>query len=148
MSHTTNKVSAANISLGEFVTSLILRMDEKNTPMPFQNEEKWHRLFYKLKRDRSATGRPIFFDQLRFDWDGRFPKSQDLSEYLQVMHWNGFVSVMNPTYDRLKVDENVKQHASDISPKIEDRQLDEFIAQIVKEAKSSFAAGLPEMQPT
>src|SRR5690242_4508258 len=128
MSTLSNAVlNANNISLGEFVTTLVLRMQQKGITMPFQNEEKWHKLFYCFKKNASQPGRPAFLDKLRFDWDGRYPKAQDLSEYLQALHWNGFVSVANPTYDRMSVDQDVAANQQTVSPHIEDQQFELFL---------------------
>src|ERR1043166_2495994 len=114
-SATTDKISAKDISLGEFVTLLVLQLDEKGVPMPFQNEEKWHRLFYELKAGR-----------------------QDLSEYLQSLHWNGFISVANPTYDRLSVDPDVKRLGDRARPTLEDKQLEQFLSDTISKASALF----------
>jgi hypothetical protein len=106
--------------------------------MPFQNEEKWHRLFYELKAGRQKPGRPVFFDKLRFDWDGRYPRAQDLSEYLQSLHWNGFISVANPTYDRLSVDPDVKRLGDRARPTLEDKQLEQFLSDTISKASALF----------
>lgn len=134
----TNAVGAENVSLGEFVMLLVLQLDNDQIAMPFQNEEKWHRLFYHLKKQRDVKGRPRFFDRLRFDWDGRFPKAQDLAEYLQALHWNGFVSVANPSYDRLNVDKAVKDSAGKVCPKVEDADFGAFLSNTVKQAADLF----------
>jgi hypothetical protein len=133
-----DKISAKDISLGEFVTLLVLRLDNERVPMPFQNEEKWHRLFYKLKTEREKQGRPGFFDKLRFDWDGRYPRAQDLSEYLQSLHWNGFISVANPTYDRLSVDQDVKDLGDKARPNVQDEQLEQFLSDTISKASALF----------
>jgi hypothetical protein len=138
MSRNLEPKSADNLSLGEFVTLLILQLDRQEVSMPFQNEEKWHRLFYMLKAGGSAPGRPKFFEKLRFDWDGRFPRSEDLSEYLQALHWNGFISVANPSYDRLSVDEDVRKSIDKVSPRIDDKNLEKFVEGTVVKAIDSF----------
>ncbi len=135
---TLEKITAKDISLGEFVTLLILQLDKSGVPMPFQNEEKWHRLFYKLKIQRDSRGRPTFFDQLRFDWDGRYPQSRDLSEYLQSLHWNGFISVANPTYDRLTVDQDVKALGDKARPNLQDQELEQFLGDTTSKAALLF----------
>lgn len=138
MSMPMDPITAKDVSLGEFVTLLVLQLDKNEIPMPFQNEEKWHRLFYGLKMERGQPGRPSFLDRMRFDWDGRYPKSQDLSEHLQVLHWNGFVSVANPSYDRLRVDQDLKDSADVIRPNVKDEQLEQFLSHTLNKASELF----------
>src|SRR5437879_4639969 len=134
----TDYVSAKSISLGQFVTLLVLELDREKIPMPFQKEEKWQRLFYKLKKNRDQPGRPAFLEKLRFDWDGRFPRAQDLSEYLEALHWNGFISVANPTYDRLSVDQDVKDLGDKVRPNLQDQELEQFLSATIQEASALF----------
>jgi len=138
MSDTTDRIDALSISLGEFLTRLVLELDSQDIPMPFQNEEKWHRLFNSLKSEPEKPGRPAFLKRMRFDWDGTYPKSQDLSEYLQAMHWNGFISVANPTYDRLRVDEDVKAQTEKVRPNIDDKALEKFVTETAGRAAKLF----------
>jgi hypothetical protein len=133
------RLNAKELTLGEFVKVIVLMLHKKGVAMPFQNEEKWHELFYELKREKAKEGRPNFFDRLRFDWDGPYPKSQDLSEYLQALHWNGFVSVANPSYDRLSVDSEVLEAAKQKEIVIEDKALEKFFSSTVEEAVGKFA---------
>jgi len=107
--------------------------------MPFRNEEKWHTFFYGLKSNHDSKGRPTFLDGLFFDWDGPSPKCQDLSEYLQALHLNGFVSVANPRYDRLKVDDDVRNNADRFGLSVGDAALAEFLDGSVESARCAFA---------
>jgi hypothetical protein len=132
-------MTAAEVSLGEYVKLLLLELQNKKIPMPFQNEEKWHTLFYRAKKEYKEAGRPSFLDELRFDWDGPYPRSQDLSEYLQTLHWNGFVSVANPSYDRLSVDADVLKGADKTRPVVKDEELEKFLRFTTKEASELFA---------
>jgi hypothetical protein len=132
-------VDAKGISLTEFVTLLVLKLQESGAPMPFQNEEKWHELFYSLKMKRDEPGRPAFLDKLRFDWDGRYPKALDLSECLQTLHWNGFLSVGNPTYDTLRVDPDVAKHQDKIRPNVQDAHLKGFVDNSAQVASKLFS---------
>lgn len=139
---TASQVSAKDVSIGEFVTILVLRLDKQNIPMPFQNEEKWHRLFYNLKTSRDERGRPAFLDALRFDWDGWYPKCRDLSECLQTLHLNGFISVANPTYDKFKVDDDVLAGIDEVQPEFEDNNLEHFLAFSTQRASQLFTSGV------
>jgi hypothetical protein len=87
-----------SLSLGQFVKLLSAKVvlsesddaDSKGD-LPFRNEKAWHLLFYRLKKVASP-GRPEFLDDLFFDWDGRYPKCRQLSEYLHALHWNASLS--------------------------------------------------------
>ncbi|HTS49086.1 MAG TPA: hypothetical protein VMH05_14145 [Bryobacteraceae bacterium] len=72
--------------------------------MPFDNESPWHELFYELKSSESA-GKPQFLASLRFDWDGPYPKCQELSDFLHALHWNACVDARNPHFDTITLPE-------------------------------------------
>lgn len=95
-------------TLGQFVKELTALLADQNIGMPFKNERSWHLLFYELKKDRGAPGRPAFLDEMQFDWDGPFPKSQELSDFLHSLHWNASVSAVNPHYDFITLPEEMK----------------------------------------
>jgi len=130
---------APAVSLGEFLTHLIVNLDEKRTPMPFQNEEKWHRLFYGLKTSSAAQGKPDFLNSMRFDWDGPYPKSKDLSDYLHALHLNCFVSVANPSYDNLTLDKDVRSQMTGKSQTIS-KDLGDFLQSSTEEAARLFGS--------
>jgi hypothetical protein len=140
MNSNQEQADAKKISLGEFVKQLVLDLHRDETPMPFQNETNWHVLFYKLKKTQNNQGRPAFLDKLRFDWDGPYPRCQDLSEYLQTLHWNGFVSVANPSYDRLSVDADVFAEAKRNASAVKDKKLASFLRFSAEEASKLFRA--------
>ena len=96
-------MSDIDIELSEFVVRLAALLYCKGVTMPFENEAPWHLVFYDLKR-RAMPGRPAFLDELIFDWDGPYPKSQDLSQSLHTLHWT-VASVDNPTYRQLRLPE-------------------------------------------
>jgi hypothetical protein len=95
-----------DISLGEFVKQLTVRIHKRDWPMPFKDEGQWHMLFYQFKRG-TQLGKPTFFDQLRFDWDGPYPRSQELSDYIHALHFTGCVAASNPSYDRLTLNDSL-----------------------------------------
>lgn len=88
------------MSLGEFVKQLAVLMDQSGLVMLFKEERPWHSLFYRLKKD-PFQGKPGFLSDLRFDWDGPYPKSQELSRFIQSLHWTGAVGAVNPSYERI-----------------------------------------------
>lgn len=96
------------LSLGEFVKQLTALFEENEIAIPFKNERQWHLLFYELKKEQNAVGRPQFFDDLEFDWDGPAPKSPELSDFLHSLHWNASVSASNPHYETINLSKEVK----------------------------------------
>jgi len=95
-------------TLGQFVKELTALLEDKRIPIPFKNERSWHFLFYELKKEKGSPGRPSFLDELQFDWDGPFPKSPELSDFLHSLHWNASVSASNPHYETITLSEEVK----------------------------------------
>jgi hypothetical protein len=91
-----------DVSLGEFVKRLAARLQENNVALPLKNQEPWHVLFYDLTKT-SRAGRPKFFDELVFDWDSRYPKCQELSEFLSALHFTANASARNPRFDVISV---------------------------------------------
>ena len=55
------------VSLGEFLKQLTLKLRERRVQMPFANERPWHNLFYSLKREGDAAGKPAFLRNLFFE---------------------------------------------------------------------------------
>jgi hypothetical protein len=97
---------AQQISLGEFVKLLAALLHQRGVKMPFRNEQPWHLLFYELSKT-NIPQKPEFLEHLRFDWDGSYPKSQELSEFLQALHWTASVSASNPHYDIITLPEEL-----------------------------------------
>jgi len=94
-------------NLGDFVKEMAALMKEDNLRLPLKDERPWHLLFFELKRDRQATGRPVFLDRLVFDWDGPSPRCQELSEFIHALHWNANVTASNPTYETLTLSDDI-----------------------------------------
>jgi hypothetical protein len=95
------------LTLGEFVKQLTALLEREEISIPFKNERPWHYLFYELKKSKTV-GRPQLFDELEFDWDGPFPKSQELSDFLHALHWNASVSANNPHYETINLPNDVR----------------------------------------
>jgi len=126
------------ISLGEFVKQLTLRFDKQSMIMPLRDEKPWHMLFYKLKTSTNAAGKPVFLSELLFDWDGPYPRSSELAEYLDTLHWTGCLSASNPQYKKFTVNPKVSKLWTSL--KI-DAELSSFIDYAVQEAaKGPFGA--------
>ena len=124
------------MSLGDFVKQLAVLMDKSGVVILFKEERPWHSLFYRLKKDPSK-GKPRFFDELRFDWDGPYPKSQELSRFIQSLHWTGAVSAVNPSYEKIVL----RPEMSELwSGKLKDIPADgqEFLTHAVSLAKEEF----------
>jgi hypothetical protein len=127
------------LSLGEFVKQLTALFENSNMPIPFKNEKSWHYLFYELKKDRNAIGRPAFFNELEFDWDGPFPKSQELSDFLHSLHWNASVSASNPHYETINLSKEVKNLWFKRYEEL-DGNTKQFFALVLERAEKEFGA--------
>jgi hypothetical protein len=133
-----------DISLGEFVKQLTLRFTKENMVMPLRDERPWHMLFYDLKAS-SESGKPDFLSELLFDWDGPYPRSPELAEYLDTLHWTGCLSASNPQYEKVTVNPKVSQLWSALSI---DPDLNAFIDHAVQTAKGRFNAMLSVDAPS
>lgn len=100
-------MNAMNITLGDFVQQLLLQLRERE--LLFKYERPWHEFFYKLKMSPKRPGKPRFLNDLFFDWNGEYPKCQELSEYLHALHWTGCMAAANPGYDKFKLNQAVGQ---------------------------------------
>lgn len=92
--------------LGDFVEQLAASLHTQEVAMPFEDEAPWHELFYELKQT-DWEGKPAFLSVLRFDWDGPYPKCQELSEFLHALHWNACVDARNPHFDKITIPEGI-----------------------------------------
>lgn len=96
-----------DISIGQLVEQIAVVRSDRGEALPLRDERPWHELFYHLKTQQDPA-RPKFFDSLDFDWDGPYPKSQDLSAFLQALHWNACVSAANPHFEQASLNPEVK----------------------------------------
>ena len=94
-------------------------------------------LFYELKTSSHSQGKPEFLSELLFDWDGPYPRSPELAEYLDALHWTGCLSASNPQYEKVTVNPKVKQLWSALPI---DADLGSFIDYAVERAKGRFIA--------
>lgn len=128
-------MTAENMSLGEFVKQLTVRMRNSDIKMPFKDERPWHVLLYDLTLSDLAP-KPKFLGKLQFDWDGPYPRSRDLSDYLHGLHFTGCVSAANPSYGQITLDEDLakvwagQERSSDV---------DQFMTKVMSIAEKSFA---------
>ncbi len=104
--------------------------------MPFKDEAPWHLLFYKLKQEKLA-GTPVFLETMRFDWDGSYPRSQELSNYIHALHFTGCVAASNPSYDQMSLNPDLETIWA--SQQLESELL-QFVDQVMDRVKSDFAA--------
>src|SRR5260370_8357021 len=98
----------ALVFLGDFVEQLAASLQQEGVAMLFENERPWHEFFYELKRT-DCQGKPPFLNLLRFDWDGPYPKSSELSEFLQALHWNACVDARNPHFDKITLSKGIAE---------------------------------------
>jgi hypothetical protein len=97
--------------LGDFVEQLAATLHKQNIIMPYENEGPWHELFYHVKKS-DWPGKPEFIQSLRFDWDGPYPKCQELSEFLHALHWNACVDARNPHFDMITLPDGMAEEWS------------------------------------
>ncbi len=101
-------MARTQMTLGEFVKYLAALLSKSKTPMSFKDEEPWHVLLHRLQQENFAR-KPEFLGRLIFDWGGPFPKSKDLSRYLQLLHVTGCVGVTNPSYKEMELSEGLEK---------------------------------------
>jgi hypothetical protein len=125
------------IDLGDFLRILAARLTEDGVDMPLKNERLWQRLFFTLKKERRENFN--FLKDLRFDCDGPFPRSKELAEYIQALHWTGNTSATNPSWERMTLD---KQIAHEWMKEFEsmDPPIRELAEHAFQEAKKTFTA--------
>lgn len=123
------------ISLGEFVKQLTARIQENNDlRMPLRDDKPWHMLFYRLKKD-STSGKPAFFDDLQFDWDGPYPVCQELSEYVHTLHFTGCMSAGNPSYDQITLNSGLAKKWNSVQL---EGELPKFLERAMQEVRTYF----------
>lgn len=127
------------MSLGGIVMLLVANLDRDDVPLPFRYQEPWHLLFYALKVEPDAPGKPEFLRELVFDWDGSTPKCEELSEFLNGLHITANVSGHNPRFDLISVDDD---DASSWMQDFEqlDRDSKAFVLHATEIARSEFVS--------
>jgi len=98
-------MNTQDMTLGDFVQQLLLRLGDKQ--LYFKHERPWHEVFYRLKVSADRPGKPKFLQEMFFDWNGEYPKCQELSEYLHALHWTGCMAAANPSYDCFQLNEKI-----------------------------------------
>lgn len=137
---------AAEMTLGDFVKQLAALMQRQRISMPFKNQRPWHFLLYELKRASDIPGRPAFLDGLTFDWDGPYPKSQELRDFLHALHWNASVSANNPSYETITLTNDVVELWLGHYEQLEE-EAKRFIDGAVKRARAEFSQALDGRKP-
>lgn len=126
------------ITLGDFVKQLAVRMADENLVMLFKDEAPWHLLFYRLKQEQS-NNKPTFLATLRFDWDGPYPRCQELSDFIQALHWTGSVVAANPSYERIMLQDDLRRIWSAEGDELSEG-LRQFLEKGVEFAREEFPA--------
>lgn len=127
-------MDAQTTTLGEFVQQLLIQVGDRE--LHFKDERPWHELFYRLKTSPDTPGKPRFLRELFFDWNGEYPKCQELSEYLHALHWTGCMTAANPSYDRFKLNREI----ASLWRTTLDHDLEAFVGEAAEEATSALAA--------
>jgi hypothetical protein len=127
-------MNANDVTLGDFVQQLLVKLEKKE--LSFKDERPWHEFFYSLKIGPEIPGKPRFLTNLFFDWNGEYPKCQELSEYLHALHWSGCMTASNPGYDKFRLNEAVGR----LWDKPVDDELKIFLGQTAEAARNDLAA--------
>jgi len=101
------EMSTEDMSLGDFVQQILVQLSDRE--VHFRDERPWHEFFYRFKTGPDQKGKPLFLKGLFFDWNGPYPRSQELSEYLHGLHWTGCLCAPNPTYDSFTLKPEVRK---------------------------------------
>jgi len=101
-------MTSQQLTLGGYVKQLAVRLQDAGIVMTFKDDKPWHMVFYRLHEELKSKA-PTFLQSMQFDWDGPYPRSQDVSDFLQGLHWTGSVSALNPSYERIIVPNEVHQ---------------------------------------
>jgi hypothetical protein len=99
-------MNSHTVTLGDFVQQLLLQIGA-DKELHFKDERPWHELFYSLKKSRKKAGKPEFLGKMFFDWNGEYPQSRELSNYLHSLHWTGCMAAANPGYDRFRLNQDI-----------------------------------------
>jgi hypothetical protein len=125
-------MNSRDVTLGDFVQQLLLQLGDRQ--LRFKDERPWHEFFYNLKTAPTQE-KPAFLQNLFFDWNGEYPKSRELSEYLHALHWTGCMAAANPSYDQVKLNQDVGNlWRTNLDP-----DLAGFLTRAVEEAKTQLA---------
>jgi hypothetical protein len=124
-------------SLGDIVRQLALLMRDNGIVMVYKNEAPWHYLFYRLKKETTGESRPAFLNRLRFDADGHYPRSRELSEFLHGLHTACTVRVPNPSYEEITLQPRVTRVWEEARKGL-DNQTKEFLEKGLAIAKEEF----------
>lgn len=96
-------------TLGEFVKILTAKLQSADVSLPFKDEASWHELFYKMSNTPAFQNSLPFLQEMFFEWTGPHPRSPELSDFLQALHWNACVSAHNPHYVTIELPESVQR---------------------------------------
>lgn len=134
---TDNGENQMTISLGEFVNYLVLLLQKNNVILPFHRQGAWHLLFYRLKKSPEIREKPAFLETLWFDWDGPYPKSPELSEYLNALRIIGVVETNSPKFDKYWISKDIERLWQSQFEKTDEINK-EYLLRVVEIAKEEF----------
>jgi hypothetical protein len=92
-----------DFTLGDAVRQIALVMADNKLKLPCKDDAPWHVLFYRLSLVPELREQFRFLQRMRFDSDRRYPRSKELSEFLQGMHTAMAAGVTNPSYDEIRL---------------------------------------------
>lgn len=98
-------VPSSAITICDFVKQLLVRLE--GVELYFRNEFPWHKFLYRLKHSQELDDKPVFLETLRFEWDGSYPRSRDLTEFLNALYEAGCLAVSGPGLEWFTVEPSV-----------------------------------------
>ena len=125
------------MTLGEFIKWLVFLLQKEGVPLSLNNQLSWHKLFYRLKMRGDVVEKPVFLKELWFDWCYAYPKSPELSKFLQAVCWTGIVETTD--FGRnYKLQEDMEQLLQRRFENLNEKTK-QYLNSIVKIAKEEFA---------
>lgn len=101
------------LGLGDCVKYLLILLQRNGISFSFRDWDglrHWHNLFYQIKNTQTVSRKPVFFQDLFFDWDGpTSPQCQDLAYFLHVLCVHGCVETTSPRYEEWWVPKELEE---------------------------------------
>lgn len=97
------------LSLSELVARMLLFYHKQHPILPLEEIRRWHEGFYWLKKNVDVVGRPDLFQDLRFDFDGPYPKCQALEEVLDALFGFQIVIRARPEFRMYELSSDMKE---------------------------------------
>ncbi len=127
------------MNIGDFVKQMVAELHTQGVAVPFYQEPEWHELFYKLKSESGGEHKPECIENLRFSWDGPYPKSAELGLFLRGLQSYARSPERTPWEGRsgMQLSDEVVSHWLE-QGKEANEGFKEYLQHALEEAKSFF----------